>query len=132
MVFCSKVGCRLCERSGRARAAPPPVADNTPTHPTHPKTVPQGLGARLAGLKTLVLDEADQLLQMGFRQAIEAILKYLPAKAARQTLLFSATMPADVRQARRVARVYCCCACPAGLAACPKHPQPTKNNKNQR
>jgi ATP-dependent RNA helicase MSS116, mitochondrial len=51
----------------------------------------------------LVLDEADQLLEMGFRPAIEAALRRLPPPAARQTLLFSATMPADVRAISRIA-----------------------------
>ena len=42
-------------------------------------------------LKSLVLDEADEMLKMGFKEAIEAILVDLPSE--RQTLLFSATMP---------------------------------------
>lgn len=42
-------------------------------------------------LKSLVLDEADEMLKMGFKEAIEAILVDLPEE--RQTLLFSATMP---------------------------------------
>jgi len=49
------------------------------------------------GLRTLVLDEADQLLEMGFRPEILRIVKYLPPKEYRQTLLFSATMPKDLR-----------------------------------
>ena len=43
-----------------------------------------------------MLDEADQLLEMGFRPAIEKILGFLPR--TRQTLLFSATMPQSVQQ----------------------------------
>ncbi|EFN51650.1 hypothetical protein CHLNCDRAFT_59143 [Chlorella variabilis] len=55
-----------------------------------------GLAATLQGIRTLVLDEADQLLEMGFRPAIEKILSFLPK--SRQTLLFSATMPQAVQQ----------------------------------
>lgn len=50
----------------------------------------------LGGVKTLVLDEADQMLHMGFLDEVETIIQALPYK--RQTLLFSATMPAEVKQ----------------------------------
>ncbi|KAG5191011.1 P-loop containing nucleoside triphosphate hydrolase protein, partial [Tribonema minus] len=63
----------------------------------------QTLARQLAGLSALVLDEADQLLEMGFRPAIEAALRNLPPPSARQTLLFSATMPQDVRAISRIA-----------------------------
>lgn len=49
----------------------------------------------LAGVRVLVLDEADRLLDLGFQEALDAILAGLPA--ARQTLLFSATLPASIR-----------------------------------
>ena len=42
-------------------------------------------------LNTLVLDEADEMLKMGFKEAMDEIVKGLPDQ--RQTLLFSATMP---------------------------------------
>ena len=47
-----------------------------------------------SGLEILVLDEADRMLDMGFWPDVQRILSALPAK--RQTLLFSATMPAEV------------------------------------
>ncbi len=49
----------------------------------------------LSRLEVLVLDEADQMFDMGFLPDIRRILKHVPAK--RQTLLFSATMPPDIR-----------------------------------
>jgi len=55
----------------------------------------------LSRLKTLVLDEADEMLRMGFIDDVEWILEHIPAE--RQTALFSATMP---EQIRRVAQKY--------------------------
>lgn len=49
---------------------------------------------KLADLKMLILDEADQMLDMGFREDIDTIVKALPEE--RQTLLFSATMPEEI------------------------------------
>ncbi|MBX6364885.1 MAG: DEAD/DEAH box helicase [Gemmatimonadetes bacterium] len=48
----------------------------------------------LSEIETLVLDEADRMLDMGFRPQIDEILRHLPKK--RQTLFFSATMPNGV------------------------------------
>lgn len=45
----------------------------------------------------LVLDETDRLLDMGFRTEITKIMKYLPTSTQRQTLLFSATIPPDLK-----------------------------------
>lgn len=47
-------------------------------------------------VKTVILDEADEMLDMGFIQDIEAILHQLPKK--RQTMLFSATLPYDIKK----------------------------------
>jgi ATP-dependent RNA helicase RhlE len=47
-------------------------------------------------LDTLVLDEADRMMDMGFWPDVRRIVSALPDAAARQTLLFSATMPAEV------------------------------------
>lgn len=51
---------------------------------------------RLEHVETLVLDEADEMLNMGFLEDIEAIIQQVPQ--TRQTLLFSATMPDAIKR----------------------------------
>ncbi|MDM5214928.1 DEAD/DEAH box helicase [Peribacillus sp. NJ4] len=51
---------------------------------------------KLGGVHTVVLDEADEMLNMGFIEDIELILSTVPDE--RQTLLFSATMPDPIRK----------------------------------
>ena len=55
----------------------------------------------LSELRCLVLDEADEMLRMGFIDDVEAVLKRTPE--TRQVALFSATMPAQIR---RIAQTY--------------------------
>ncbi len=56
----------------------------------------QAKHARLDQTHTIVLDEADQMMDLGFMPAIRDLLARLPK--SRQTLLLSATMPADIRR----------------------------------
>ena len=56
---------------------------------------------KLADVRYLVLDEADEMLNMGFQEDIEKILQEMPAE--RRTLLFSATMPTEIA---RIAKKY--------------------------
>ena len=63
-----------------------------------------GLASRMTNLSCLVLDEADQLLDMGFRPDIERILAQLKTSSqTRQTLLFSATIPPSVSEIASIA-----------------------------
>lgn len=50
---------------------------------------------RLDNLNTLILDEADRMLEMGFQDALDAIIEQAPSE--RQTLLFSATFPKKIQ-----------------------------------
>ena len=49
-----------------------------------------------SNVQWMVLDEADEMLDMGFQEDVDAILEYMPSD--KNTLLFSATMPAEVEQ----------------------------------
>ena len=55
------------------------------------------------GIRHLILDEADRMLDMGFFDDIQKIISYLPEK--RQTLMFSATMPPKIRELAKEALV---------------------------
>jgi ATP-dependent RNA helicase DeaD len=54
---------------------------------------------QLADLRVVVLDEADEMLDLGFREDLETLLQAAPA--ARRTLLLSATLPAEIRTLAR-------------------------------
>ncbi|MBS3769397.1 MAG: DEAD/DEAH box helicase [Bacteroidales bacterium] len=57
--------------------------------------------ANISAVKTVVLDEADEMLNMGFREELDSILEKTPDD--KRTLLFSATMP---REVARIAKNY--------------------------
>ncbi|MEA4969086.1 MAG: DEAD/DEAH box helicase [Candidatus Pelethousia sp.] len=57
--------------------------------------------AKLDGIQIVVLDEADRMLDMGFKQDLNRILKAVPQQ--RQTVLFSATLPKEIME---IARSY--------------------------
>ena len=64
--------------------------------PGRPIDHPQQRTVDLRGIDTLVLDEADRMLDMGFLPALKKILAALPKE--RQTLLFSATYAEEIKQ----------------------------------
>lgn len=55
----------------------------------------------VSSIRTLVLDEADEMLNMGFKEDLNAILEKTPKE--KQTLLFSATMPEEIK---RISKKY--------------------------
>jgi len=57
--------------------------------------------AKLSAVNTVILDEADEMLNMGFLDSIKEIMEEIPEK--RRTLLFSATMPSEIEA---IARKY--------------------------
>ncbi|KAK9795928.1 hypothetical protein WJX73_005803 [Symbiochloris irregularis] len=56
------------------------------------------LAEAMRHLRVLVFDEADRLLDMGFRRDIDIMMKHLPSKETRQTVLFSATFPRETNE----------------------------------
>ncbi|GJM93894.1 hypothetical protein PR202_ga10487 [Eleusine coracana subsp. coracana] len=87
-------GTRLTQEQRSMQANPCQILVATPGRlKDHLENTP-GFSTRLKGVKVLVLDEADRLLDMGFRRDIEKIIASIPRE--RQTLLFSATVPEEV------------------------------------
>ena len=70
------------------RDAGPPARPDRPAH-----------RSTFASVEILVLDEADQMLDLGFIHALKQIVRMLPIK--RQSLFFSATMPKAIKRSRR-------------------------------
>uniref|UniRef100_A0ACD5VJ97 Uncharacterized protein n=1 Tax=Avena sativa TaxID=4498 RepID=A0ACD5VJ97_AVESA len=94
-------GTRITQEQRNLQANPCQILVATPGRlKDHLENTP-GFSTRLKGVKVLVLDEADRLLDMGFRRDIEKIMAATPKD--RQTLLFSATVPEEVRQICHVA-----------------------------
>ncbi|KAL4204193.1 hypothetical protein AMTRI_Chr01g130910 [Amborella trichopoda] len=94
-------GTRLPLEQKRLQANPCQILVATPGRLRDHIENTSGFSSRLLGVKVLVLDEADHLLDMGFRRDIERIIASVPKQ--RQTLLFSATVPEEVRQICHIA-----------------------------
>ncbi|KAF5199636.1 Dead-box atp-dependent rna helicase [Thalictrum thalictroides] len=94
-------GVRLVSEQKRLQANPCQILVATPGRLNDHIKNTAGFPTQLLGVKVLVLDEADHLLDMGFREEIEMIIAAVPKQ--RQTLLFSATVPEDVRQICHIA-----------------------------
>eukprot|EP00891_Asterochloris_glomerata_P006086 jgi/Astpho2/6086/Aster-04033 len=84
--------------ASRLRNKPPHILVATPGRLDD--LLKQGALSRqaISRLQTLIFDEGDRLMDMGFRPQVDAILQQLPSKETRQTVLFSATFPKDIRE----------------------------------
>ncbi|XVE77268.1 hypothetical protein DITRI_Ditri13aG0048600 [Diplodiscus trichospermus] len=94
-------GTRLALEQKNLQANPCQILVGTPGRLRDHMENTAGFATRLMGVKVLVLDEADRLLEMGFRKDIERIIAAVPKQ--RQTLLFSATVPEEVHQMCHIA-----------------------------
>ncbi|KAK7389824.1 hypothetical protein VNO78_25118 [Psophocarpus tetragonolobus] len=94
-------GTRLALEQKRMQANPCQILVATPGRLRDHIENTAGFATRLMGVKVLVLDEADHLLDMGFRKDIEKIIAAVPKQ--RQSLMFSATIPEEVRQVCHIA-----------------------------
>ncbi|MBM4016079.1 MAG: DEAD/DEAH box helicase, partial [Planctomycetes bacterium] len=94
----SVIGGEGFAEQNRALASQPAMVVGTPGR-VYDQMERGNLDAR--NVQVLVLDEADRLLDMGFAEQIEAIIRRLPKE--RQTLLFTATMPSGIQA---IARMY--------------------------
>lgn len=62
------------------------------------------LAEKLRSIQTIVLDEADRLLDVGFKDTLNSIFKYLPNRSEhpRQCMLYSATLSRDVKEVKHL------------------------------
>ena len=60
-------------------------------------------GVHLEELEVLVFDEADKLLELGFKNEIEEIIEFSSNNKDRQTVLFSATLSSDIKKLIKLA-----------------------------
>lgn len=65
------------------------------------------LAEKLHSVQTVVLDEADRLLDVGFKDTLNSIFKYLPDRDQnpRQCMLYSATLSRDVKEVKHFSPV---------------------------
>ncbi|XP_023551234.1 probable DEAD-box ATP-dependent RNA helicase 48 isoform X1 [Cucurbita pepo subsp. pepo] len=89
-------GTRFKDDQKRLESVPSQIIVATPGRLLDHVENRSGLSVRLMGLTMLILDEADLLLDLGFRKDIEKIVDCLPRR--RQSLMFSATVPREVRR----------------------------------
>ncbi|KAL2468858.1 DEAD-box ATP-dependent RNA helicase 31-like [Forsythia ovata] len=89
-------GIKVAQEQTRMRKNPFQILVATPGRLIDHLQHTAGFASRLTGVQVLILDEADRLLDMGFRKDIEKIISAVPKQ--RQTLLFSATIPHEVHK----------------------------------
>jgi len=91
-------GTSMGKEAASFQQAPPVVLVATPGRLDDHLNNTTGVREMLSALSVLVMDEADQLLDRGFRPSIVKILAMLPPPDTRQTLLFSATFPSELQE----------------------------------
>ncbi|XP_024359524.1 DEAD-box ATP-dependent RNA helicase 26 [Physcomitrium patens] len=94
-------GTNMATESARLQRSPCQILVGTPGRLLDHIQSDRAVRSQLEDLKVLILDEADQLLDMGFRKSLNGIIKALPTE--RQTLLFSATVPNEVKSMCEIA-----------------------------
>ncbi|KAI5080656.1 hypothetical protein GOP47_0003839 [Adiantum capillus-veneris] len=94
-------GFRISKEREKLQCSSCPIVVATPGRLLDHLEKTEGFKERLGKLKMFVLDEADHVLDVGFRKTVEGILRYLPT--IRQTLLFSATIPKEIQSISKIA-----------------------------